>query len=325
MGRAVVYTSPHRPSRARARRGRAAARRIAAATAAAGRRPRAADASDPGASRALGRRRRRQLRALPLQPRGHAAPRSGRAATTSTSAACSTRRASSTRSTAVPPRAACWRCSGWAAPRHHERAGARRARPLRRVRAIRVYNGGADFTRYDAPLAFGFSPATVLDEFTLPADGVRRRPLPLGPPLSGAEDHAFEVGVQHVHRACTPRWRRCRSRSRAKACASAAFKIAYDAALARAPAAADRSRPRRRTARPRAASRRGTCCWTASAACPRPGLRGRPRLPVGGGRGRGRRGPVTRALRPARARRSAARRSRPWPATRASRPRSWPG
>ena len=36
------------------------------------------------------------------------------------------------------------------------------------VRAIRVYNGGADFTRYDAPLAFGFTPDTVLDELSLP-------------------------------------------------------------------------------------------------------------------------------------------------------------
>src|SRR6185436_15946100 len=30
---------------------------------------------------------------------------------------------------------------------------------LSRVRAIKIYNGGADFTRYRAPLAFGFSPA----------------------------------------------------------------------------------------------------------------------------------------------------------------------
>src|SRR5215475_9783383 len=42
------------------------------------------------------------------------------------------------------------------------------ADPLPKVQTIRVYNGGADFTRYDAPVAFGFSPATVLDEFTLP-------------------------------------------------------------------------------------------------------------------------------------------------------------
>ena len=43
------------------------------------------------------------------------------------------------------------------------RAGAER---LRRVEAVRIYNGGADFTRHRASLVFGFSPATVLDEFT---------------------------------------------------------------------------------------------------------------------------------------------------------------
>src|SRR5260370_25054182 len=43
------------------------------------------------------------------------------------------------------------------------------AEPLTHVRAVRVSNGGAVFTRYRTPAAFGFSPATLLDELTQPA------------------------------------------------------------------------------------------------------------------------------------------------------------
>jgi saccharopine dehydrogenase (NAD+, L-lysine-forming) len=73
------------------------------------------------------------------------------------------------------------------------------ARGMSRVLSIRVYNGGADHTTYDAPMAFGFAPATVLDELVQPAvvfAGGRFRSVP---PLTLAQDHAFDGGVQHVH------------------------------------------------------------------------------------------------------------------------------
>ena len=73
------------------------------------------------------------------------------------------------------------------------------AEGLPRVRSVRVYNGGADLTRYASPLAFGFAPATVLDELMQPAmvfAGGRFRSVA---PLAMAEDHAFAEGTQHVH------------------------------------------------------------------------------------------------------------------------------
>src|SRR5688500_679880 len=73
------------------------------------------------------------------------------------------------------------------------------ADPLRRVRSIRVYNGGADLTRYASPLPFAFSPATVLDEFTLPPMVFTRGRFQSVPPLSGGEDFRFELGTQRVH------------------------------------------------------------------------------------------------------------------------------
>lgn len=69
-----------------------------------------------------------------------------------------------------------------------------------RIRSVRIFNGGADYTRYATPLSFGFAPATVLDEITQPAvvfAGGRFRSVP---PLTLAADHEFpDVGVQHVH------------------------------------------------------------------------------------------------------------------------------
>src|SRR5262245_32367436 len=73
------------------------------------------------------------------------------------------------------------------------------ADPLRRVRTIRVYNGGADFTRYASPLPFAFSPATVLDEFTLSPMVFERGRFRATPPLSGEEEFRFELGRQRVH------------------------------------------------------------------------------------------------------------------------------
>ena len=42
------------------------------------------------------------------------------------------------------------------------------ADPLDRVDAIRVYNAGADEQKYDSPIAYTFSIATILDELTTP-------------------------------------------------------------------------------------------------------------------------------------------------------------
>jgi len=42
------------------------------------------------------------------------------------------------------------------------------ADPLDRVDAIRVYNAGADEQKYDSPVAYTFSIATILDELTTP-------------------------------------------------------------------------------------------------------------------------------------------------------------
>ena len=42
------------------------------------------------------------------------------------------------------------------------------ADPLDRVDAIHVYNAGADEQRYDSPIAYTFSIATILDELTMP-------------------------------------------------------------------------------------------------------------------------------------------------------------
>ena len=42
------------------------------------------------------------------------------------------------------------------------------ADPLDRVDAIKIYNAGADEQRYDSPIAYSFSIATILDELTMP-------------------------------------------------------------------------------------------------------------------------------------------------------------
>jgi lysine 6-dehydrogenase len=102
---------------------------------------------------------------------------------------------------------------------------------LARVRAIKIYNGGVDFTRYRAPVAFGFSPATVLDEFTQPPmvfEGGRFRATR---PLSGAEDFHFEVGLQKVHRSLHSEVATLPPSYRRKGLRECFFKIAYDPVL----------------------------------------------------------------------------------------------
>jgi saccharopine dehydrogenase (NAD+, L-lysine-forming) len=105
------------------------------------------------------------------------------------------------------------------------------ADPLRAVRAIRVYNGGADFTRYAAPVAFGFSPATVLDEFTLRPMVFEDGRFRSRPPLSGGEDCLFDAGLQRVHLSLHSEVATLPLSYRGKRIRECFFKIAYDPAL----------------------------------------------------------------------------------------------
>ena len=95
--------------------------------------------------------------------------------------------------------------------RNRQRPGPRRrGAALRKVRAIRVYNGGADFTRYPAPVAFGFAPATVLDEFTLPPMVFTRGRFRAEKPLDRRRGRALRRGAAaRALSACTRRWRPC--------------------------------------------------------------------------------------------------------------------
>lgn len=102
---------------------------------------------------------------------------------------------------------------------------------LQRVRSVRIYNGGADYTRYDAPLAFGFSPATVLDEFTLPPMAFEGGRFVEQAPLSGGEDFVFEIGTQRVHASLHSEVATLPSSFRAKGLRACSFKIAYDPRL----------------------------------------------------------------------------------------------
>ena len=106
------------------------------------------------------------------------------------------------------------------------------ADPLRRVRSIRVYNGGADFTVYRAPVAFGFSPQTVLDEFTLPPMVFEKGRFRAAAPLSGGEDYVFDGGsLQRVHLSLHSEVATLPLSYREKGIKECTFKIAYDPTL----------------------------------------------------------------------------------------------
>jgi len=105
------------------------------------------------------------------------------------------------------------------------------ADPLKRVRAIKVYNGGADFTRYEAPVAFGFSPATVLDEFTMKPMLFANGRFRAAEPLSGGEDVLFELGLQKVHSSLHSEVATLPLSYRSKGIRDCFFKIAYDPTL----------------------------------------------------------------------------------------------
>lgn len=105
------------------------------------------------------------------------------------------------------------------------------ADPLKRVSAIKVYNGGADFTRYEAPVAFGFSPATVLDEFTMKPMLFANGRFRAAEPLSGGEDVLFELGLQKVHSSLHSEVATLPLSYRSKGIRDCFFKIAYDPTL----------------------------------------------------------------------------------------------
>jgi saccharopine dehydrogenase-like NADP-dependent oxidoreductase len=73
------------------------------------------------------------------------------------------------------------------------------AESLRRVRAIRIYNGGGSADPDPDPLAFSFSPSTVLDELTEAPFVFRQGRFQADEPLSGSERIRFELGRQQVH------------------------------------------------------------------------------------------------------------------------------
>jgi saccharopine dehydrogenase (NAD+, L-lysine-forming) len=102
---------------------------------------------------------------------------------------------------------------------------------LRRVKAVRVYNGGVDHTRYEAPVAFAFSPATILDELTLPPVVFEKGRFEAREPLGGREDFAFETGVQRVHLSLHSEVATLPLTLRAKGLRECSFKIAYDPVL----------------------------------------------------------------------------------------------
>jgi lysine 6-dehydrogenase len=105
------------------------------------------------------------------------------------------------------------------------------ADPLRRVRSIRVYNGGADLTRYASPLPFAFSPATVLDEFTLRPMVFERGRFRSMPPLSGEEDFRFTLGTQRVRHSLHSEVATLPLTYRRRGIRGCSFKIAYDPEL----------------------------------------------------------------------------------------------
>ncbi len=99
---------------------------------------------------------------------------------------------------------------------------------LRRVTAIRVYNGGVNLTPVRSPLAFAFSAATVLDELTLRPMVFARGRYRSAAPLSGGEDFRFDVGLQRVHLSLHSEVATLPLSFRARGLRDSTFKIAYD-------------------------------------------------------------------------------------------------
>jgi lysine 6-dehydrogenase len=69
---------------------------------------------------------------------------------------------------------------------------------LDRVRSIRVYNAGADQQRYDSPIAYTFSIATILDELTTPPVAFENGQYTEKPMLSDPEPGTFPEPIGKI-------------------------------------------------------------------------------------------------------------------------------
>ena len=72
------------------------------------------------------------------------------------------------------------------------------ADPLERVDSIRVYNAGADEQRYDSPIAYTFSIATILDELTMPPVAFEGGRYVEKPMLSEPEPGKFRAPIGSI-------------------------------------------------------------------------------------------------------------------------------
>jgi len=70
--------------------------------------------------------------------------------------------------------------------------------PLDRVHSIRVYNAGADQQRYDSPIAYTFSIATILDELTTPPVAFENGRYVEKPMLSDPEPGNFPAPIGNI-------------------------------------------------------------------------------------------------------------------------------
>jgi saccharopine dehydrogenase-like NADP-dependent oxidoreductase len=80
-------------------------------------------------------------------------------------------------------------------------------------------------------VAFGFSPATVLDEFTLKPMVFEAGRFRAARPLSGAETFCFDIGPQRVHYSLHSEVATLPLSYQAKGIRDCSFKIAYDPTL----------------------------------------------------------------------------------------------
>jgi lysine 6-dehydrogenase len=72
------------------------------------------------------------------------------------------------------------------------------ADPLDRVESIRVYNAGADRQKYDSPVAYTFSIATILDELTMPPVAFEKGRYVEKPMLSDPEPGKFPQPIGNI-------------------------------------------------------------------------------------------------------------------------------
>jgi lysine 6-dehydrogenase len=70
--------------------------------------------------------------------------------------------------------------------------------PLERVHSIRIYNAGADQQRYESPIAYTFSIATILDELTTPPVAFERGRYVEKPMLADPEPGKFPAPIGSI-------------------------------------------------------------------------------------------------------------------------------